>query len=404
MAIDIHKSFGGFTVKRTVSLLLCTAVLLVLLPARSIYVGAFASDYNGQCGDNVYWSLDTGTGTLEIYGTGDMKNYDSENPPWYGSRSSVTSIVIGESVSSVGNYAFRSCSEAKSVIIPESVTSIGSHAFSRCGSLSAVIIPENVTKISNSAFSYCTGLASITIPENVTEIDDTAFAGCGDLTIICFSGSEAHRYAVRNDIPYEIIITEAGIEAVDGSGAAVDHEQRTISGIGQNLSNLDAFIISCGGAVIEYSTDIIGTGTVVSAVKDGNVISSYTVILYGDIDENGRCDGSDAFAAYLISSGLLETESLTPEQLSAADANRDGVINEQDVVLLEDAGLLLVEIEQTPSRKMVEARHLSPVFKSSTTEDTKSTSRNDTFLLILEDLRNIFLRIIHLIHVEVIIK
>lgn len=48
-------------------------------------------------------------------------------------------IVIPNSVTSIGNYAFLDCSSLTSVIIPNSVTSIGSGAFSGCSSLTSVI-------------------------------------------------------------------------------------------------------------------------------------------------------------------------------------------------------------------------------------------------------------------------
>ena len=59
------------------------------------------------------------------------------------------------SVTSIGYYAFRSCSALTSVTIPNSVTSIGSSAFYGCSSLTSITIPEYVTSISYSAFRGC---------------------------------------------------------------------------------------------------------------------------------------------------------------------------------------------------------------------------------------------------------
>ena len=69
-----------------------------------------------------------------------------------------------------------------SVTIGNSVTSIGDYAFNRCYGLTSITIPNSVTSIGSSAFSNCTGLTSITIPNSVTSIGDWAFGGCTSLT------------------------------------------------------------------------------------------------------------------------------------------------------------------------------------------------------------------------------
>lgn len=130
---------------------------------------------------------------------------------------SLTSIIIPESVTSIGGYAFSGCIGLASITIPESVTNIGSGAFRLCSSLTSIIvesgntiydsrnncnaiiktatntlvvgcknttIPESVTCISNYAFSGCSFLVSITIPNGVTSIDDSAFYNCSSLTSI----------------------------------------------------------------------------------------------------------------------------------------------------------------------------------------------------------------------------
>ena len=74
---------------------------------------------------NVTWKLDEATGTLTIGGTGDMKDYSSSYAPWYDKRDSIKSVVIENSVTSIGEDAFYNCSDLTSVTIGNSVTSIG---------------------------------------------------------------------------------------------------------------------------------------------------------------------------------------------------------------------------------------------------------------------------------------
>ena len=80
--------------------------------------------------------------------------------------------------------AFRDCSGLTSVTIGNSVTSIGRSAFDGCSGLTSVTIPDSVTSIDWSAFDGCSGLTSITIPDSVTTIRLGAFYGCSGLKSI----------------------------------------------------------------------------------------------------------------------------------------------------------------------------------------------------------------------------
>ncbi|MBR7100355.1 MAG: leucine-rich repeat domain-containing protein, partial [Clostridia bacterium] len=69
--------------------------------------------------------------------------------------------VIGDSVTTIGEFAFAGCESLKSVVIPDSVTTIGRSAFEDCSSLTSVVIPDSVTTIGRSAFEDCTSLTSV---------------------------------------------------------------------------------------------------------------------------------------------------------------------------------------------------------------------------------------------------
>ena len=185
---------------------------------------------SGTCGDYLTWDLTNGV--LTISGTGSMKDYSymSNNlTPWYYSRSSITSVVIGDGVTSIGNYAFYNCDYLSSVNIPNSVTSIGDDVFDRCNNLTSIVIPNSVTSIGSSAFyrtgitepvynsyvfaymppsytgtyiipngiesiagaafSGCSGITSVTIPNSVTSIGHSAFYKCYGLTSVTIPNS-----------------------------------------------------------------------------------------------------------------------------------------------------------------------------------------------------------------------
>lgn len=90
-------------------------------------------------------------------------------------------IAIPNTVTQIGQYAFRDCSNISSVIIPNTVQNIGHHAFYNCNGLTSVTISEGVENIDYSAFSSCTGLTAVTIPNSVTKIGSDAFQGCSSL-------------------------------------------------------------------------------------------------------------------------------------------------------------------------------------------------------------------------------
>lgn len=88
------------------------------------------AESSGTCGANLKWDL-TDDGVLTISGEGEMTDYSFLNrSPWYDQN--IKRIIIDDSVTTIGNYAFSDCSSLTSVTIPNSVTTIGYHAFSGC--------------------------------------------------------------------------------------------------------------------------------------------------------------------------------------------------------------------------------------------------------------------------------
>ena len=81
-------------------------------------------------------------------------------------------------------FAFCNCSSLTSVTIGNSVTTIGWNAFSNCSSLTSVTIPNSVTTIGNEAFSGCTNLQKVHIGDSVKAIGEYAFYNCTNITQI----------------------------------------------------------------------------------------------------------------------------------------------------------------------------------------------------------------------------
>ena len=122
--------------------------------------------------------------------------------------SGLESVVLPESVTTLGNYTFQACHELKSAQLPSAVTSIPYQMFADCDALASVNIPENVNYIGamafdgtaigsvvipagveaiyNSTFRNCKNLEEVELSENLTEIGTQAFNGCESLAKVTF--------------------------------------------------------------------------------------------------------------------------------------------------------------------------------------------------------------------------
>ena len=178
--------------------------------------------------------------------------------------SGLTSVTIPNSVTSIGNYAFRNCSGLTSVTIPNSVTSIGIYAFEECTGLTSVIIPNSVTSIDYDAFYNCSGLTSVIIPNSVTSIGNSAFDGCSGLTFIVIGNSVTSigARAFYNCFSVDTIISHATAPPTLGSNAF------------GGLSPSAVIVVPCGRSMQYYAswsfTDIVESSPYVISATSAN--------------------------------------------------------------------------------------------------------------------------------------
>ena len=169
---------------------------------------SWAQNPSGSCGENVTWELNTSTGTLTITGSGAMEVYTSYYIPWKDYKSSITSVVITDGVTSVSQYSFSQCENLTSVTIGNDVETIGQFTFNDCGSsftsltignsvqsigmaaflnakwITELTLPSTLETIGSYALCNLKALSTITIPSSVTSIEASAFSGCTALTSI----------------------------------------------------------------------------------------------------------------------------------------------------------------------------------------------------------------------------
>lgn len=182
----------------------CTAFIGITLPTSA----AVSLGYTGQC----VWKLD-GT-VLTISGNGAMADHTIfPRAPW---GTAVTSVIIEDGVTNIGNYSFYNCKNLKGISIPESVQKIGSHAFLNCHSLESVTIPDGVKTIGAYTFADCQSLTSIAFPDSVKSIAEDAFYNCSKLTSVTIPDSveKLGKFVFSNCNNLKSVNIGSGIETI----------------------------------------------------------------------------------------------------------------------------------------------------------------------------------------------
>ncbi|MBR1483353.1 MAG: leucine-rich repeat protein [Ruminococcus sp.] len=182
----------------------------VAAAANTTYTATFTSTRKGINGSfgNLSWNLDD-NGVLTFSGSGAIPNYGFD---W--SSRPIKKIIINDSVTAIGDCAFRGCTKLKEVVfesnpvldwdsfpwcsalesvtLPQNMETIGRGMFRGCTSLKTIELPATIKKIGMSAFNQ-SGLESLTVPEGV-EIEEGAFEECASLQSLVLESSTPVSY------------------------------------------------------------------------------------------------------------------------------------------------------------------------------------------------------------------
>ena len=176
----------------------CSSLEHITIP----FVGASKDETNYTHFRYIFWSVPTSLKSVTI--TGGSIGNDA-----FLDCSSLTSVVIGDNVTFIDDYAFDGCNRLKNIAVTENNTtyqSIDGNLYTKDGktliqyaigkSETTFSIPNSVTSIGDHAFGGCSSLTSVTIPNSVTSIGDYAFKDCSSLTSIIVN---------KNNIVYQSI-------------------------------------------------------------------------------------------------------------------------------------------------------------------------------------------------------
>ncbi len=189
-------------------------------------------------------------------------------------------------------------------------------------------------------------------PESITAFNDAITAGLNvdpfldkSQQWIIDAASDAILTAYNNlTLRYHIRLKE-------GSSTIFDRDSFLIAGLSEGLTQealMASYLELIGGATATFTNknDKIGTGSTVNIYVGDVLKETYTFLIYVDIDGDGFANACDALFIDLIASGLMQSSSLSPPALAAADANHDGIVDSLDSELLKQSGMFMQTVNQ----------------------------------------------------------
>lgn len=254
------------------------------------------------------------------------------------------SAVIELRAGTVGitDEAFGNCENMSEIKIPDSVQYIGEGAFYCCTGLEAVDLGNGIKSIGREAFMWCVNLSDIAIPDSVTKIGKDAFGN----TLWYINQPDGIVYAGKGIYSYKGIMPE-NITLKDGitflaEEALLECRLNSIT-IPKSVVNVDN--MSIGFYFDEFydcyfkSVNIIingyaGTDAERYANKLGFKFVDISNGIPGDVSGDGELSVTDVTD---IQRYVAKSVDFTPQQLSAADFNSDGVININDATAVQYA-------------------------------------------------------------------
>ncbi len=307
---------------------------------------------------------------IEVYYNGTLEQWNEIEKDEYFFEYASESVHLIDGKTAVSENVYYTFDEATGTMIFNGEGEIPdcpyyfltTHPLNENGSVKSIIIGNGITAIGECMFMNCDSLESVTISGSVAEIGYGVFRESDNLTDIYYVGTEEEWNAIekeyfeascRPDVTIHFITVAD--EPISGNSAlelnSADGGEMTISGFtaGATVSNLAEMTAEGWTASVATAdgSDRIGTGSVITLTSAEGETIECTAVVYGDTNGDAWYDGTDSTLVSCLAGGLLSKEQVGEAAYTAADCNHDGVIDENDVALLEQAGLILANVDQS---------------------------------------------------------
>ncbi len=302
---------------RILSVILALVMIISIIPMSSIT----ASATSGFCGTSLHWSFDSSTGTLTIFGSGEMTNYGSSSMPWFKYRANIKTVIIKSGATWISSNAFYNYDSLTSVTIPDTVTSIENQTFRYCPKLEKItvsssnafyfsdeygvlfnkeqtkliqyprgndrtnyIIPDTVTSIADGAFRECTYLKRITVGSNNQNYSSDNKYGVlfnKDKTtlIMLFPANTTTSYTVPDTV---ISISSYAFEECKNLESITIPDSVTTIGFGAFYSCTNLTSVTIGNGIEKIYSSAFGNCSKINEVNISDALAWCSICFYGN--------------------------------------------------------------------------------------------------------------------------
>ncbi len=184
------NSFGGITISE------CTSEdIVITVPEKLIdYTVTAIGSYAFNSDENLT-SITIPDTVVSIGAFAFSKCYSLNDISF--NSSNLKELVIG---------AFQNCDSFVNIDLSKtSITEISDQLFYKCDNIETVILPNTVESIGVFSFNNCPKLSKVFIPESVTKISSNSFDNSSNVVIHCYEESYAHTYAIEKNIPFVLL-------------------------------------------------------------------------------------------------------------------------------------------------------------------------------------------------------
>ena len=222
----------------------------------------------------------------------------------------IPQTIEGRSVVGIYTKAFMNCPWIRSVVLPDSVRSIGSSAFANCAWLESVTFPSGKFTIGSRAFEGCVRLAELKNDAAIASVGFKAFSGCASLGegVVILGGRVLF---VNGVCPAEVVIPDGTVGIVGGAFkncAALQtvHIPKSLQSVGTSAfdgcSALKEFIVDPANPYFQSANGMLvsRTGRRVICGVNGDALIPDGIVEIGDY----AFSGFENLASVMIPNGV----------------------------------------------------------------------------------------------------